>query len=322
MRAWRVMQHGGPERAALAELERPRPATREVLVEVRAAALNFADLLMIRGAYQVAPPLPFIPGQEVAGTIVETTPGSAFEPGDRVATKVLWGGFAEYARAREDMLIRLPEAVAFTDGATLPVVWPTAWIALHECARLAAGETVLVHAAAGGLGLATVQLARLAGARVIGLVGDRAKVAACRDAGAETVLEYADARWPDAVKTLTDGRGVDVALDSVGGVATESSVRCLARRGRLLVAGFSSGEVPEIRANRLLLRAASAHGVYWSHEHDGPLVARAVAEVLALAGRGEIRLAAGRTYPFEALPQALADLAARATVGKSVLHID
>jgi NADPH2:quinone reductase len=318
MRAWQVTRHGGPESAALAELERPRPGAGEVLVEVRAAALNFADLLMIRGAYQVAPPLPFVPGQELAGVIAEAPAGSAFAAGERVATKVLWGGFAELARAREDMLIRLPDALAFADGATLPVVWPTAWIALHRCARVAAGESVLVHAAAGGLGLATVQLARAAGARVVGLVGDPAKAAACRAAGAETVLEYGDGGWVEEVKALTGGRGADVVLDSVGGAAT---VRCLARWGRLLVAGFSSGEVPELRANRLLLRAASAHGVYWSHDDDGPLVARAVAEVLALAARGEVRVSAGRTYPFEALPQALADLAARGTVGKSVLRV-
>jgi len=321
MRGWQMRRHGGPGEVALAEIERPRPEAGEVLVEVRAAALNFADLLMIRGAYQVAPPLPFVPGQEIAGIVAAVPEGSAFETGARVATKVLWGGFAEFACARADMLIRLPDAVTFTDGATLPVVWPTAWIALHDCARLARGETVLVHAAAGGVGLATVRLARLAGARVIALVGDSAKAAPCRDAGAEAVLEYRGGNWADEVRTLTGGRGADVVVDSVGGDATDLSLRCLARWGRLLVVGFSGGRIPEIRANRLLLRAASAHGVYWSHDHDGPRVARAVDELLRLAARGDIRFAAQRVYPFEALPQALADLAARTTVGKSVIRV-
>ncbi len=321
MRGWRAASHGGPEALALVELARPAAAPGEVVVEVKAAALNFSDLLMIRGTYQIAPPLPFVPGQEIAGIVAETAAESAFTVGERVATKVRWGGFAEYALAREDMLIRCPEAIALTDAATLPVVWPTAWIALHEDARLREGETVLVHAAAGGLGLAAVQLARLAGTRVIALVGDPEKAVACREAGAETALGYADGDWPERVKELTGGRGADVVLDSVGGDATDASLRCLARRGRLLVVGFSSGRIPELRANRLLLRAASAHGVYWSHDHDRPLVERAVRELLVLAARGEIRLAAQQVLPFEELPQALAALAARTTVGKSVVWV-
>lgn len=321
MRAWQAANHGGPEALALVELECPKASAGGVVVEVGAAALNFSDLLMVRGAYQVAPPLPFVPGQEIAGVVAETAARSGFEVGERVATKVLWGGFAEYALAREDMLIRCPASIELTAAATLPVVWPTAWIALHECARLRRGETVLVHAAAGGVGLAAVQLARLAGARVIALIGDAEKAAACRDAGAETVVEYAEPGWTERVNALTAGRGVDVVLDSVGGEATDASLRCLARHGRLLVVGFSSGRIPELRANRLLLRAASAHGVYWSHDHDRPLVERAVAELLRLAVGGEIRLTAHRVFPFEALPRALADLAARKTVGKTVVGV-
>jgi NADPH2:quinone reductase len=321
MRVWRATSHGGPEALALVELGRPAAVPGEVVVEVKAAALNFSDLLMIRGTYQVAPPLPFVPGQEIAGVVAETGAEGAFAVGERVATKVRWGGFAEYALAREEMLIRLPEAIALTDAATLPVVWPTAWIALHENARLRQGETVLVHAAAGGVGLAAVQLARLAGARAIALVGDPEKATPCREAGAETVLGYADGDWPERVRQLTGGRGADVVVDSVGGDATDASLRCLARRGRLLVVGFSGGRIPELRANRLLLRAASAHGVYWSHDDDRPLVERAVRELLRLAARGEIRIAAHRVYPFEELPRALGDLAARKTVGKSVVRV-
>src|SRR5262245_10002774 len=150
MRAWQSDRAAGPAQLAIAELPLPRPAPGEVLVEVHACGLNFSDLLMVSGTYQVKPPLPFVAGQEIAGKIVQVSPGSAWRVGQRVASKVVWGGFADYACAREEMLIELPAPMSYAAGATLSVVWPTAWIALFERARLHAGETVLVHAAAGG----------------------------------------------------------------------------------------------------------------------------------------------------------------------------
>ena len=245
-----------------------------------------------------------------------------FRQGDRVAGKVLWGGFAEQAVAREDMLIRLPQDVSFAEGATLPVIWPTAWIALHDRARLLEGETVLVHAAAGGVGAAAVQLARAAGARVFATAGGADKLALCRALGAEEAFDYRAGPWLELLLASTGGRGVDVVFDPVGGEITDLSVKALARNGRLLIVGFASGAIFAIKANRLLLKNASALGVYWSHETDATLVARALEDVLALRGAGKIRLLVGQRYPFAELPRALADLEARRTTGKSVIMME
>ena len=320
MRAWRSTRVGGPEDLALVEMSPPAAGNGEAIVRVAAGALNFSDLLMLRGAYQVRPPLPFVPGQEIAGTV--SGDSGRFRQGDRVAGKVLWGGFAEQAVAREDMLIRLPQDVSFAEGATLPVIWPTAWIALHDRARLLEGETVLVHAAAGGVGAAAVQLARVAGARVFATAGGADKLALCRALGAEEAFDYRAGPWLELLLASTGGRGVDVVFDPVGGEITDLSVKALARNGRLLIVGFASGAIFAIKANRLLLKNASALGVYWSHETDATLVARALEDVLALRGAGKIRLLVGQRYPFAELPRALADLEARRTTGKSVIMME
>lgn len=317
MIAWQVASNGGPEALARTGLPAPVPGAGEVLVRVHAAGLNFADLLMIRGVYQVRPPLPFVPGQEIAGVVVGPT-GSPWL-GRRVASKVLWGGFAELAVAREAMLITLPDDLSFEAGATLPVVWPTAWIALHDRARLAPGESVLVHAGASGVGLAALQLATVAGARVAATASSAGKLALAREAGADAVFDYRAAGWQDAARDFAPD-GFDVVLDPVGGDVTDASLKLLAWGGRLLVVGFASGTIPAIKANRLLLRNAAAVGVYWSHERDAALVERAVTEVLRLARAGGIRLAAQRVHAFDTLPHALAAVAVREAAGKHVIR--
>lgn len=321
MKAWIAEKTGGIEALARGESPTPAPGTGEVLVDVHACGLNFSDLLMAAGQYQVRPPLPFVPGQEIAGRIAAVAPGASRKVGERVAAKVLWGGFAQSAIAKEDMLIALPDAMSYAAGATLPVVWPTAWIALRDRARLAAGETVLVHAAAGGVGLAAVQLAKAAGATVIAGVGDEQKARFALEAGAAHTVVTRGADWPARVSELTGGRGPDVVFDPVGGAIAQASLKAIARNGRLLVVGFASGEIPRLAANRLLLKNASALGVYWSHEQDGPLVARSVAEIMRLWEAGKLRIEASRTYPFDMLRTALADLSARRTTGKCVLEI-
>jgi NADPH:quinone reductase len=310
--------HGDPGRLELREQRRPEPASGELRVRVVAAALNFSDLLMLRGEYQIRPPLPFIPGQEIAGT-VELSPSGAYRPGARIAAKVSWGGFAEEALVREDMVITLPAQVSFSAGATLPVVWPTAWIALFDRARLEAGETVLVLAAAGGVGLAALQLARAARARVIAAVGSSDKFARCRQYGADDVLDYSSSDWPEQLRQLTAGRGADVIVDPVGADVGEASLKCLARGGRLLIVGFAGGRIPALRTNRLLLKNASALGVYWTHEQDRALLERAFADLWQRHAAGEVRLGAEREYRFAELPHALVDLAERRTMGKSVV---
>ncbi len=321
MKAWRVESADGIEALAWGEAQEPVPKPGEVLIEVHACGLNFSDLLMASGRYQVRPPLPFVPGQEIAGKIVGVAPGSARRIGERVAAKVLWGGFAERAVAREDMLISLPDAMPYAAGATLPVVWPTAWIALFDRARLVEGETVLVHAAAGGVGLAAVQLAHAAGATVIAGVGDETKARLALDAGAAHAVVTRTADWAARVTSLTGGRGPEVVFDSVGGDLAEASLKIIARNGRFLVVGFASGAIPQLAANRLLLKNASALGVYWSHEQDGLLIARALCEIFSLWAAGKLRIEAARTYPFDMLRTALEDLAARRTTGKCVLEV-
>ena len=318
MKAWSMAAHGGPERLALTEQPAPEPKSGELRVRVAAAALNFSDLLMLRGEYQVRPPLPFVPGQEIAG-IVELARSGAHRSGDRIAAKVMWGGFAEQALVREDMVITLPAEVSFSAGATLPVVWPTAWIALFDRGQLQAGETVLVLAAAGGVGLAAVQLAHAARARVIAAVGSEAKFALCRSHGADEAIDYSSSGWLEQVRSLTAGRGVDVIFDPVGADIGEASLKCLARGGRLLIVGFAGGRIPALPANRLLLKNASALGVYWSHEQDRALLERAFADLWRRHAAGELRFAAEREYAFSELPRALADLAARRTTGKCVI---
>ena len=314
MKAWQVATPGAADALALVDVPSPAAQPGHLLVRVAAAGLNFSDLLMVSGRYQVKPPLPFIPGQEIAG-IVASSESGAFRPGERIAAKVLWGGFAEHALVREDMALRLPGSVELDAGATLPVVWPTAWIALFDRARLRAGESVLVLAAAGGTGLAALQLAKSAGARVIAAVGSPDKFALCREHGADEVLDYSSEGWADRM------RDIDVVFDPVGGELTDIALKTLKRGGRLLIVGFSSGTIPAVRANRLLLKNASALGVYWSHDVDAPLLEQAFSDIWRRHARGDLRFVVSRRYPFSALPQALADMASRRTTGKNVLAI-
>jgi NADPH2:quinone reductase len=275
---------------------------------------------MVRGRYQVRPPLPFTPGQEVAGTVIAPAPGGRLGPGQRVASKVIWGGFAEQALVSEAMAIAVPDGMDIAAAAALPVVYPTAHIALLHHARLAPGETVLVHAAAGGVGLAAVEIAAAKGARVIACAGGVEKAAIAREHGAAAAIDYRDAGWIEQVKALTDGKGADIVFDSVGGEITGQSLKCIAWGGRLLIVGFSSGAIPAIPGNRLLLRNAAAIGVYWSHERDAGLVEATVADLLALHAAGKIRPCVDTRFTLAQLPEALEALQSRRSTGKIVLR--
>jgi NADPH:quinone reductase len=320
MRAWRS-SGDGVDRLALARCPRPTPGPREAVIAVHAAALNFSDLLMLKDKYQVRPPRPFTPGQEVAGVIVTAGEASALRVSQRVASKVPWGGFAEFAVVSDAMAIALPDSVDLAIAAALPVSYVTALVALESCGRLRAGETLLVHAAAGGAGLAAVQLGCALGARVIGAAGSPGKRALAAEHGAHATIDYADHDWVDAVRTLTDGRGPDVIFDPVGGDVTVQSLSCLGWSGRLLIVGFSSGKIPALPVNRLLLKRAATIGVYWSHERDGPMIKATEARLVQMLGEGAIRPHVERRVGLEALPQALADLAARRSSGKLVLSL-
>ena len=319
MKAWRSGDVPGIEGIALAEIAPPRPGPGELLIRVEAAAVNFSDLLMIADRYQVRPDRPFTPGQEIAGVVEEAGPGAAVRPGARIASKTVWGGFAEKAVVRGDMAMRLPDGIPFATGAALPVVYTTAVVALTETASVREGDSVLVFAATGGMGIAAMQVAKALSARVIAVVSGAAKDAVAREEGANAVIPSGADDFVDRAMAASGGRGVDIVVDTVGGEATALALECLAWRGELLIVGFLSGEVPRIPGHRLLLKGASAKGVYWDHDRDRALVGRAVRRVLEMAGSGAIRPRVDTRYRLAELPRALHALARRETVGKLVL---
>ena len=321
MRAWQSPEDKGTAALSVVTAPIPAPGDNELLVRVDAAALNFSDLLMIDGIYQIRPDRPFTPGQEIAGTVVEAGSTSGFAAGARVAGKVLWGGFAEYAILRADMAIVLPDDIGAAAGAALPVVYTTAMVALVEDAKIQSGDTVLIHAAAGGVGLAAVQIAKACGARVIAAATGPEKCALVAANGADVAIDYKADDFAEIVMATTDGKGADIILDSVGGEITAKSLRCIAWQGQLLIVGFSSGEIPKIAANRLLLRRAVARGIYWDHDRDADMVARCTEKLIEFCLDGRIRPVVSDGYGFDDLPLALDDLRAGGSVGKLVLNI-
>jgi NADPH:quinone reductase len=321
MRGWQSPEETGVAALRIVETAKPEPGAGELLVKVDAAALNFSDLLMIDGHYQIRPDRPFTPGQEIAGTVAAVGDGVTVGTGSRVAGKVLWGGFAEYAIMRADMAIVLPDGIDSKTGVALPVVYTTAMVALVEDAGIRSGDNVLIHAAAGGVGLAAVQIAKALGATVFAVAGGQAKKTLVIEHGADVGIDYKAEDFAEVVMAATDGKGADIILDSVGGETTKSSLRCIAWQGQLLIVGFSSGEIPKIAANRLLLRRAVARGIYWDHDRDGEMVARCTEKLIALCLDGAIKPVVSDGYGFDDLPRALEDLRAGGTVGKLVLNI-
>ena len=319
--AWRAPEALGLNELTLASQATPQPAAGELVVEVHGAALNFSDLLMINNEYQVRPDRPFTPGQELSGIVMATGTDCTHTVGERVVSKVLWGAFAEHAIARDDMAMTVPESCDLVDAAAMPVAATTAVVALTESTQVQAGETVLVHAGAGGVGLASVQVARALGATVIATAGSLEKCTIAAKWGAQHVINYRKDDFVPFVKALTDGAGVDVIVDSVGGEIGVQSLRCLAWQGRLLIVGFASGEIQNLPSNRLLLKGASAIGVYWSHDVDLPMVRRAEKRMRKLWEDGLVQPVVDRRQSLKAVPQALKDLAGRRTLGKVVVAL-
>ena len=320
LRKWMSREPGLAD-LALETGEIPAPGKGELAIEVRAAALNFSDLLMIDDKYQVRPPRPFTPGQEIAGIVVAAGEGARHSVGDRVAGKVDWGGFATHAVMRDDMAIPVAAGSSFAEAAALPVAYTTAYVALSECTVLCAGETVLVHAAAGGVGLAAVQIAAARGARVVASAGSADKRQIAIDNGAVAAIDPSEPNWSAKIKELTGGKGANVIVDPVGGDVTKESLRAIAMDGRLLIVGFAGGEIPMIPANRLLLKRAAAIGVYWNHDTDAGMLARVTKTMAADLASGAIRPVVDCRAGLEALPQALADLGQRRTAGKVIIEI-
>jgi NADPH2:quinone reductase len=300
----------------------PVPAAGELLVKVEAAGVNFADTLMVRGRYQRKPEPPFVPGIEVSGQVLATGPGCVHAPGQRVCASVATGGFAELALVSDDGATAIPADVPSDIALVLlGVNYPTAYYALHHRAGLKPGETVLIHAAAGGVGSAAVQIALAAGCRVIATAGSEEKLAVCRKLGAEVAVSYDAADWIEAVRATTSSAGANVIYDPVGGKVGTESLRCLAWQGRLLVIGFAGGSIPELPSNRLLLKDGSALGVFWGEvKKRDPGVRRVVQDgLLALYRKRRLDPLIGARFPLAEAPEALAKLGARQTVGKVLL---
>ncbi|HVL55832.1 MAG TPA: NADPH:quinone oxidoreductase family protein [Burkholderiaceae bacterium] len=320
MKAWIVRQWCEPEQMRFEDVALPEPGPRQVRVKIAAAALNFLDTLMIQGRYQVKPAFPFTPGVEIAGVVDAAGEGCRLAPGTPVAGTLATGGYAEYAVAEERTLAPLPAALDLKVAATMAVVHPTAHLCLRDAGRLQPGETVMVSAAAGGVGLAALQLAKRWGAgKVIALAGAE-KLQLCRDYGADDAIDYGEPGWSDAVRAVAP-KGLDVVVDMVGGDVAEQSLRQLAWRGRLIVVGFAGGTIPALQANRLLLKSASAIGVFWGQTsvREPELAQQILAELFEMAARRELRPILSREYPLAQAPQAMRDLAARRTTGKVVL---
>jgi NADPH2:quinone reductase len=326
VKAWRVSRYGPPEDVLeLADVPRPAPAPGQLLVRTRAAAANFPDVLLCHGTYQVRPPLPFSPGLELCGEVVAAGADvSGFAPGDRVigGAALPDGGFAEYALMEAADTFPAPAALNDAEAAPFLVTYQTGWFGLHRRARLQPGETLLVHAAAGGVGSAAIQLGKAAGARVIGVAGGPGKAALARQLGADVVVDRHAEDFAAVVKEVTGGRGADVVYDPVGGDAFARSVKCIAFEGRIVVVGFASGTIPAAALNHALVKNYSILGLHWMlYQRMNPgAVAECQAELTRLLAAGLIRPLITERLPLEAVPDGLRRLAAGGTVGRIVFQ--
>ena len=323
MRAWQVQQLGDPEQALkLAEAEEPTPEPGEVVIDVKAAALNFFDILLCRGEYQERPEIPFTPGGEISGTVSEVGEGVGVQAGQHViATPPLpRGGYAEKVAVPASSTFPIPESMPFEKASALPITYQTAHVALHHRAQVKAGETVLVHAGAGGVGSAAIQLAKAAGAQVIATAGGPEKVEICRKLGAQIAIDYREENFIEVVKEATEGRGADVVFDPVGGDTFDGSRRCVAFEGRLLVIGFAGGRIAEAPTNHILVKNYSVVGVHWGlYNRVMPELVRSTHDdLIQLYQDGKIDPLIFRTVPFEELPKALKLLGSRGTYGKLI----
>ncbi len=323
MRAVRVTRLDGPDAVEVGEVDEPTAETGQVVVDVHAAGVAFPDALLTRGLYQYKPDPPFTPGSEVAGVVRSAPEGSGFTAGDRVLGLTgLGGGMAEVAVLAPEAVFGLPDAVSFTAGAGLLFNDLTVHFALARRGRLAQGETILVHGAAGGIGTSTLRMASLFGAeRVIAVVSTEAKAEVARTAGATDVVLTEG--WLAAVKELTDGRGVDVVLDPVGGDRFTDSLRSLAPGGRLLVVGFTGGEIPTVKVNRLLLNNVDVVGVGWGAwyvKHPG-FIREQWAELEPHLASGALSAPEPQVFALDEVASAIGALERREALGKVVLAI-
>ena len=322
MHAWICNNPTGIDSLQWQELPTPAPQAGQALVSVKAASLNFPDILIVQNKYQFKPALPFVPGSEFAGIVEAVGPGvNHVKPGDRIATVAGTGGFGSHALVPAEKLVPLPEGMSFEHGAAFLMTYGTTQHALLDRGALQPGETVLVLGAAGGVGTAAVQIAKAAGARVIAAASTDAKCQLCREIGADDTINYSTENIRDALKALTGGKGPDLVYDPVGGDLAEPVFRSIAWRGRYLVVGFAGGGIPALPLNLMLLKGASVVGVFWGDfvRREPQAFARDIQQLGQWYAEGKVHPVMDQTLPISELMAAYARMGARQVVGKLVL---
>ena len=322
MKAVLCKEWGMPGTLVVEDVPSPKPASGQVVVSVKACGVNFPDTLIIQGKYQFKPEMPFSPGGEVAGVIKEVGEGVArVRPGDRVIAFNTWGGFAEEMLVDADRTIQMPATMDFVPASAFVLTYGTSYHALKDRADIKAGETMLVLGAAGGVGLAAIQLGKAMGARVIAAASSDAKLRVCRDNGADEVINYGSEDLRARVKALTAGKGLDVVYDPVGGPYSEPALRDMAWKGRFLVVGFAAGDIPKVPLNLTLLKGCSIVGVFWgSFTRNEPEHNRENNwELMAMYAAGKIKPHIHATYPLERAAEALNEVLNKRVTGKVVL---
>ncbi|SPB16984.1 NADPH:quinone oxidoreductase [Caballeronia novacaledonica] len=322
MRAVRCNQHGLPDTLSVETLPDLHPDAGEVVIDVKAASVNFPDVLVIQNKYQFKPPLPFTPGAEFAGIVREVGAGvTRLSPGMRVAAYTAQGAFAEQARAKEADCIALPDDVDLAGAAAFTLAYGTSYHALVDRGELKAGDTLLVLGAAGGVGIAAVQIGKIVGARVIAAASSADKLAFCREHGADDVIDYEE-DLRERIKALTGGDGPDVIFDPVGGAYAEPAFRSIGWRGRYLVVGFANGEIPKLPFNLALLKGASIVGVFWGGhmQREHAIADREFATMVDWIKSGKLRPVVTKRYSLDDTPRALDDMMNRRVTGKIVIE--
>ncbi len=322
MRALVCREYGAPELMSIEDWDDPVPGANEIVFDVRAAGLNFADVLIVAGQYQVRTPPPFIPGNEAAGVVSAIGENvTRFKVGDSVIGALRGGAFAEKSVVAEASAIAMPKGLDFSQGAAYSVTYGTSYHALKDGARLKAGETILVLGAAGGVGYAAIDIAKAMGARVIAAASSDEKLTFAREAGADAIINYTSQSLKDTVKELTEGKGVDIVYDPVGGDLAEQALRVCAWHGRYLVVGFASGDIPRLPLNLTLLKEASIIGVWygtWAEKHPGQFVQN-VQELERMVEGGQLRPHCSESFALEDFELAFRAITERRVLGKVVL---
>jgi len=324
MRAILCKEYGPAETLVIEDIPSPEVKGRGVKVRVKAAGLNFPETLIIEGKYQLKPTMPFSPGGEMSGEVIEVGDKvTRFKPGDRVAGLTGYGAFAEEVIVPEQNILPIPESMSDEKAAAFSMVYGTSYYALKQRANIQPGETLLVLGASGGVGLATIELGKAMGAKVIAAASTAEKLAIAKEAGADELINYTEEPLKDAVKKLTNSKGVDVIYDPVGGDFTEQALRAMAWNGRHLIIGFAAGDIPKIPANLTLLKGCSVVGVFWGSftQREPENSAKNMMELLQMFAEGKINPRISQVFEFEDYAKALGALTGRTATGKIVLKV-